>query len=269
MNKPFFAIAGLLIAIGVPSGAMAAPLNETFEAEGIYHGISESGLTGLGYTVSPYTLGTGISATVNGIAQPTAGGTIVIAEPSATIGLGKSIELAARTALVTAPGYSEVGDTEVSAKYKFRDLGETMPAMAIAATVILPTASNVTAADVNNISGRIMVIAGGEVQVTDNAIVGLYFNYSENIIDPGAATQYSYQVADFGLMVPISDDKRLQGMFEAHVPYLKPGVTTMLGGPQKTYRVGLRYAGRFLKLTAGLETGWSSTVLTAGATFEL
>ena len=270
MNKPFFAIAAFLLAFGVSSETLAAEVgDQSYEAEGIYHGISESGLTGLGFTVSPYTLGTGLSASANVIAEATTGGTILITEPSVTLGLGKSIEISARTALVTAPGLSELGDTEISAKYRFRALSETMPSMAIAASVILPTATNASVADVNELSGRLMVIAGGEVQVTDNMIVGMYVNYTETLVDPGSATQYSYQSANVGLMVPISDDKKLQGMFEAYLPTRKPTTTTLLGGSQSHYRLGLRYAGRFLKITGGIETGWVGTTVTGGVTFEL
>ena len=270
MNKPIFAIIAFFLATGVSSNALAASIeNESYEAEGVYHGISESGLTGLGMTVSPYTMGTGISATVNAFGEPTTGGTYLALMPSVTLGVGKNIEFSARTALVTAPGISEVGDIEISAKYKFRSLGETMPAMAIAASAFLPTATNASVADVSATSGKIMVIIGGEAQVTDTAVVGMYLNYSHYIIDPGTATQVTYQITNLGLMIPLSDDQKMQGMLEAYLPTNKPFVTTMIGGVNPHYRIGLRYAGRFLKITAGVETGWVGTAVTGGVTFEL
>jgi len=268
MRKSIFAIASLVFAIGVPLQASAA-LDETYEADSVYRGISESGLTGLGMTISPYTMGTGISATVNVFAEPTTGGTAIITMPSATLGLGRSIELSARTALITAPAVSEVGDTEVSAKYRFRSMSESMPSMAIAVSAILPTASNAAVADVNSVSGSITVIAGGEAQVSETTVVGMYLNYSHYIIDPGTATQATYQIGKLGLMIPISDDQRMQGMLEAYLPTNKPTVTSMLGGTEPHYRIGLRYATRFLKITGGVETGWVGTAVTGGVTFEL
>ena len=270
MNKSIFAIIAFFLASGVSSSALAETMgSESYQAEDVYHGISESGLTGLGMTVSPYTMGTGISASVNVFAEPTTGGTAVITMPSVTLGLGNSVELSARTALVTAPGLSEVGDTEVSAKYRFRAMSESMPSMAIVASAYLPTASNAAVADVSAVSGRIMVVAGGEAQVSDTTVVGMYLNYSHFLIDPGTATQVTYDIANVGLMIPISDDQRLQGMLEAFLPSGKPTVTTMLGGTNPHYRIGLRYATRFLKVTAGVETGWVGAAVTGGVTFEL
>jgi len=270
MNKPIFAITAFLLAFGVSSTAIAAVADESYEVERIERGISESGLTGLTHAISPYTMGTGIAGTVNGGMQPVSGvGNTILLYPSVTIGLGSRLEFSARTVLASAPGFSAVGDTEFSAKYRFRSLGEIMPAMALVTTVILPTANNVGATDVNTASGRIFVVAGGDVQATDNAVVGIYGNVGANFIDPGLATQNNYYTYSLGIMAPISDDNRLHAYIEYNV---NPGKTTntVIGRDWNGHlTLGARYTTKLLKFSAGVETGWSSAVLVAGVTFGL
>ena len=269
MNKPIFAIAGLLALLGLPTNVFAAELgSQSYEAEGIEHGISESGLTGLTHVISPYTMGYGLAATVNGGIQPQAGvGNAIILYPAVTLGLGSRIELSARTALVNTPTVSSaIGDTEFSAKYRFRSLGETMPAMAVVATVILPTANNAASTDVNTASGRIFVVAGGDVQVSDNTVIGIYANVGANFIDPGEATQNNYMSYGLGIMAPISDDNRLHGYIEFNT---NPGKTTntAIGRDWNGHlTLGARYTTKLLKISAGVENGWAGTVLVAGVT---
>ena len=267
MKKSIFAIAALLLASGVSSTALAALGDDAQEAVGLERGISLSGLTGLMHTISPYTSGTGINATVNGLMQPTTTGNQMILQPSVTIGIGQRLEISGRTALVSAPGVSEVGDTEVFVKYKFRSLGEVMPSMALVASVILPTASAGTVADVNTGSGRLFLVAGGDAQVSDNTIVGIYFNAGFNYIDPGLGTQNDYLSYALGVMAPISDDDRLHGYIEFSSNNGKSGLPTPLGGSDGGhFQIGARYTTRLLKITAGVETGWSTPVVYAGVT---
>ena len=266
MKKSIFAIAALLLASGVSSTAMAALGSDSQEVVGLERGISLSGMTGLMHTISPYTSGTGINATLNGLMQPTTTGNQVILQPSATIGIGQRLEISGRTALVSAPGVSEVGDTEIFVKYKFRSLGEVMPAMALVASVILPTASAATAADVNTSSGRLLLVAGGDAQVSDNTIIGVYFNAGFNYIDPGLGTQNDYLTYSLGVMAPISDDNRLHGYIEFNSNQGKSAVTPLGGSDGGHLQIGARYATRLLKITAGVETGWSTPVVYAGVT---
>lgn len=267
MKKSFFAITALLLASGVSFTAMAAVSDESYEAQGIEHGISESGLTGLTHVISPYTIGTGISGTVNAGMQPVAGtGNTVILYPSVTIGLGSRLEFSGRTALINAPGISTNGDTEFSVKYRFRSLGETMPAMALVATAILPTAG-AGAEDVNTASGRIFVVAGGDVQVTDNTIMAIYANFGVNFIDPGEATQNNYNTYGLGIMAPISDDNRLHAYLEYNMNHGKTTNTIIGRDGNGHLTVGARYSTKLLKISVGVEDGWlGSNVIVAGVT---
>lgn len=269
MKKSIFAIAGLLLVFGLPTQVYAADIaNRSYEAEGLEHGISESGLTGLTHVISPYTIGTGIAGTINAGMQPISGtGNTVILYPSVTFGLGSRLELSGRTALINSPALSTNGDTEISIKYRFRSLGEAMPAMALVATAILPTAGG-GAEDVNTASGRVFLVAGGDVQVTENAIIGIYANFGVNWIDPGLATQNNYNTYGLGIMAPLGDNDRFRGYIEYNMNHGKTSNTIIGRDWNGHMTVGVRYVTKLLKVSVGFENGWSgSDVMMGGVTF--
>lgn len=262
MNKSYFAIAGLFMMLGASFGANAE--SRSYEAEGIYRGTAENGLTGLYYTASPYTVSTGLAVGAYGIVQPVAGsGNNIITPVNATLGLGSRIEFSAMTRLVSLPGVAATGDTEAYAKYQFRSLGETMPAMAIAVGGILPTATDPAAADVNTIGGKLIVMMGGDAQLSESAITGIYFNISANFFDPGAATQDNFIGTNFGLMIPISDNQKMQGFVD--IRNITGKVTPTLNyADGTTTLVGLRYAARFMKITGAVEFGGTGSAKVIG-----
>jgi len=269
MRKSIFAIVGVMLYVAAPSAAMAES-NVSYEADDVYRGTSTTGLTGLYHTVSPYTSGTGISATAYGVITPTPGGSTLITPVSANIGLGKGFELSAVTRLYSAPGITATGDTDFYAKYKFRSLRETVPSMALALGVTLPTATNAAAEDVTALSGHVLVIMGGEVNVAEDWVVGLYANFGAHFIDPSAASQNNYSSINLGMMVPISDDQHLQG-FAEYRDNTGKAAATVSGAPGRDYVLGLRFATRFLKITGGIEKGdgAANTTVFGGLTLEI
>jgi len=265
MKKSYFAAAVFLLLV-TPLQSMAA--GESYEAEGLNRGTGDTGLTGLYYTVSPETQGTGITVGAYGIVQPTAAGNNVITPATVTLGLGKNVEVSAVTRLIATPATSGTGDTEVYAKYKFRSLGETMPAMAIAIGAILPTSSAAALQDVNTLGAKFMVIAGGDAQVSEEAVIGIYFNMAANFFDPGQAAQEKFLSANMGFMAPISDDHKLQAFLDIRTISGKT-TPTQNYTDGTSFMLGLRYAARFMNVSAGIEKGNGEARIMGGVSFGI
>jgi len=267
MKKSYFA-AALILLLGLPLQSMAA--EDSYEAEGVYHGTAVNGMTGLYYTTSPYTVGTGISAAAYVEMASTTTTTTLVTPATVTIGLG-NVEFSAATRLYSdsASSVSATGDTEVYAKWKFRSLGESMPAMALAIGGTLPTATNAAARDVNQVGYKLMFIAGGDVQASTDTVIGTYFNLVYNAIDPGQATDEKYLTANFGLMMPISDNNKLQMFIDTRNNTAKSAATIGDGTPGTTLMIGFRYTGRFLKILAGVNTNSTGNKLISGLSFEI
>jgi len=253
MNKSFIAISAILLAVGASSPVYSAELSDqTYQADNVEQGFTTTGLTGLYRTISPYSKGTGISATAYSVLTPASGGSTVVTPLSATIGLGRNVEISGVTRLYSAPGVTATGDTDIYTKFSFRSLGERMPAMALVLGATLPTASNAAAQDVTAASGHIIVSMGGETNVSDNWVVGMYANAGYHLIDPGTGSQNSYTSYSLGVMVPISDNQKLQGYAEIHSVYGKTAATVS-DAPGNEVIFGLRLATRFLKIMGGID----------------
>lgn len=267
MRKTIFAIVGLALILAMPAGAVAASKN-IYEVDEIQRATGENGLTGLYYTASPYTAGTGLSANVHVVASSIAGTFTTVTPASITLGLGDSIEISGASRLYSSGGVTAIGDSEFNFKYSFRSHSEVMPAMALGLGVILPTSNNVAASDVTSLSGKIMMILGGEANVSDTTVVGMYINATAYLIDWGQASQDNYLGFNFGLMAPISDNQRMQGFFEARNIQGKTG-PTLSGDNGYTLMLGLRYATRFLKITGGVEHFGTGGRVITGVALEI
>ena len=113
-----------------------------------------------------------------------------------------------------------------------------------------------------------MFVAGGEAQVSDNVVMGTYFNMTANFIDPGQATQNNYISSNLGFMMPISDNNKLQGFIDSRFVSGKT-TPTISEADGVYYMIGLRYTGRFLKITGGIEEGGAVAKVIAGVTLEI
>jgi len=245
MKKSLFAVIGLLLVLFFPASSKAEPA-AGWVAEGVERGINSSGLTGLFLTNSAYTVGKGrFTLTGNSVSS-----SIVVTPISLTIGLSDTVEIAGTGKLFQSGSTTGSGDSDVYIKWRFKTQGEFSPAMALVAGVTLPSASNAIAQETSNMNTKLMLLASAEARLTETMAIGLYMDL-QGIRTDWATTHY---VANVGMMIPISDNDRLQFITEASVVSgLAAPVLTVSDG--SSVIVGLRYASRSFKLSGGAEMG--------------
>lgn len=245
MKKSLIAVAGLMLAFLLPA-SLKAEQSSGWVAEGVERGINTSGLTGLFLTNSAYTIGKGrFTLSGNSVSS-----SIVLTPVSLTIGLSDTVEIAGTAKLFQAGSNTGSGDSDVYIKWRFKTQGEYSPAMALAAGVTLPSASNAIAQETTTMNTKLMLLASAEARLTETMAIGFYLDL-QGIRTDWAATHY---VGNLGMMIPISDNDRLQFITEASVVSgLAAPVLTVDNG--SSVIVGLRYASRNLKVSGGAEMG--------------
>jgi hypothetical protein len=214
-------VAGLIISLAIgfvviPAGA--AGLGEgRWVADGVYRSTNYRGLTGLFVTDSAYTIGRhNLSMSTGYLTETLSGATINSVPVSITYGTSDDVEFALQGQYISSSiAGSGSGDTQLAWKWRFRRQTEYMPAMAMAVTAIAPGAPGVS--EVTKYGARVNLMASSESQLTDTGYIGLYFDLEADSYDQGTSSQDNFYAGNFGILIPLSDDNRLQAIAEANM----------------------------------------------------
>lgn len=232
----------------------------------IYRWPSMQGLTGLLTMNTADTLGTGgFALSVYGLAEsgsiPADYSTVQI--PAALlIGFSQNIEIGVRAKSVTATGGGRVGrenglgDSELLAKWKFRNANENLPTMALGFGLLFPTGdADKGFAEAENWGGKFMVMASSETAVLENSFLGLYGEGQVVVRDRyfGGTTAFSdtYGVVNVGLTFPISDDNQL--LFTLEYNRVSGRINLTLGESDNILTPSLRYTTKYLNFAVGVQ----------------
>lgn len=240
----------------------AAPAEEL---ELINRPVNTSGLTGLLFTTSPFTvpartIETGVAFLVEKSTRPDYD-LKEFPSISVTAGLSGNAELALKTSYFhrTAPGGAktrEGGDTELSWKWSFQrqDEASLMPALAVLVTGIAPTSDQ----DLNTTGGvvhwgaRFGLSAGREVIWGDH-VIGVFGDAQWAVRDlSDERFRDRYGIVNAGLLFPISKYRNLQMLFEYT---LASGIDRISaqGGDYSGLTYGLRLVGEKFNLSFGAQ----------------
>ncbi len=214
-------MAGLIVFLALGSTATAvsaASLGEgRWVADGVYRSTNYRGLTGLFITDSAYTIGRNtLVLGVGGETEKVSGTTINTVPVTITYGVSDDIEFALAGKYISSSLVGNgMGDTELAWKWRFRKQGEYLPALAMALAVIAPGATGLS--EVSKYGARFNILASSEAALTDTTYIGLYLDVEADSLDPSTSTQDNYYSGNFGILLPISDDSRLQAVAEYNV----------------------------------------------------
>lgn len=267
MNKKLLLVLGLLGSMLLSSGAQAAlSRGGEWEAQGVQRAYNIYGLTGLYYSTSPYGLPFGhFSFSASTISDDVFG---TITPISVGFGLTDRFEIAITGKLVDSGGTTGVGDTDIYAKYRFRTQTQYLPAMAIMVGVTSPTSTFVAANETDVQTTKISLIAGSEARVTETMVIGFYLELQGIFRDSGQPTADRYTNINLGMMMPISDDDKLQLLIDTHTTTGKT-IPTLGESDGSRVAMGIRYNTRLLKYSMGVETGGGGYRFLTTLTIEL
>ena len=233
----------------------ANPGEGKWVADEIFRAANSTGSTGLINMDSAYTIRDGDVSFNVGVASESVGGTDYFHIPvSFVYGLSNRTEVGLATNYINASvGESGFAGAELKIKWRFRNQTEYFPAMAVGVGLMFP-AGPATLNEVTDWGAKLNLLMSSEAAISDTTFIGMY-------VDIGGVSLFgsdNYYTADAGLLVPISDDQKLQGILEFNSvtrranPYLGTGDYTAI-------TPGLRYASESFKLTFGAEARSTST----------
>jgi hypothetical protein len=237
------------------------------DIEVVNHPVNLSGLTGLLFTTSPYTIPpgtveTGISILSENSLRPAY--TITEYPFSATVGVSNNSELALRSSYFTiteGPTGTNVitrktGDIELAYKWDFLPQPEASmrPAVALIVTGIMPTENNADL-KINTVSHwgmRLGIATGTEINWKDHTL-GIY---ADGQVAGQDLTEKSlmdlYEIFNAGLIFPISKYQNLQMFMEYSLVSGKDKIS-LNGGDYTALTYGLRLVSTRFNLTIGTQ----------------
>jgi hypothetical protein len=238
------------------SAYAANPGEGKWVADEVFRASNSSASTGLVHMNSAYTIRDGEMSINLGFASETdsGSGTDYIHVPLAiTYGITDKTEFGLTAKYINASaGPSGMAGGEAKMKWRFRNQSEYLPAMSLAFSLMFP-AGDAALNEVNSWGARLNFLMASEAQITDNSYIGMYVDVGATSINDSATGPDDYLNADFGLLFPISDDKRLQLMLEFNS--ISGRTNTYLGtGDYNAITPGLRYASEGFKLTLGAQS---------------
>jgi len=250
-------LAGFLILItmlGASYRAFAAnPGEGKWVAEEVFRSANIGGMTGLIHMNSAYTVRDGEMQVNVGLTAESVGGVDYQQAPFAiTYGLADNKEFGLVTRYITdSVGNAGIGGAEMKLKWRFRKQTEYLPASSLAFGLIFPTGP-AALNEVTSWGARVNLLFASEASITETGYIGMYMDLGATAIDPGAATAQNYFDNSVGLLFPISDDNRLQLMFEYNS--ITGRAFAYLGSTNYTAITwGIRYASQGFKMTLGAE----------------
>ncbi len=235
------------------------------ELEMVNRPINTSGLTGLLYTTTPYTLAPGIIETgLASISEDSAIPAYKLNEYMYVIaaGIGHDMELSFRSTYFTQQtGTSaiqktrSIGNAEVSYKWNFMPQQEysAKPAVAIMLTAIFPPEDNKSEfTQVKNWGAHIGISAGSEIS-WEERILGIYADASIALHDlSDARYRDRYGCLNAGILLPISKQRNLQLFLEYGFVGGKD-VVNVYGLDYTAISYGLRMVSESVNLTIGTQ----------------
>ena len=245
----------------------ANPGEGKWVADEVFRASNDSASTGLLYMNSAYTIRDGEMSLNTGVSSESVGGTDYTHVPLAiTYGVTDSTEFGLVGKYIDASvGNSGMAGGEVKMKWRFHNQTEYLPAASLALGLMFP-AGEPALNEVTSWGARLNFLLSSEAVLTDTIYIGMYFDLGATTIDGG---NDNYTNLDFGVLFPISDNKRLQLMVEFNSISGRSG--TYLGtGNYTAVTPALRYASEGFKLTFGVQsrdTGTSKATATIGWEF--
>jgi hypothetical protein len=229
--------------------------------------VNVQGLTGLIITNSAYTqprgrMVIGLSAMVEDSTSPD----FSIAQGIATItgGITDRIELGAKVKVIsTNLGSSKqnktgAGDADLLIKWRASSEGESLPAIAFGLAYTLPTGDEAKGLrEVKHEGIRFMVIGSSEKEMPGGYVLGAYIEgqivYVDQVRRP-VTSPYAdkYGVFNFGILLPLTDSRRLQFLVEYH-QVVKKTVLTLYDQNLSAVMPGVRYVTPELNISLGVQ----------------
>jgi hypothetical protein len=225
------------------------------------------GLTGLILTNSAYTQPKGrIVAGLATIAENSSTPDFSIVQGLATVTAGVSdrIELGARAQVVgTNLGSSSTreigfGDTDLLFKWRISSQGDTLPAIALGFVYTMPTGdSSKGLSGVEHEGARLLVIGTSEKEMPGEYFIGVYFEgqlvYNDRLPwQDRKSYSDEYGVVNAGLLFPITNDRKLQGIFEYNT-VVKKDIPSVYEQNYWALMPGLRYVTEQLNVSLGVQ----------------
>lgn len=262
MKRIFGCISIVVFLQASPLSVLAAEPASVGSESPIYHATNTSGLTGLFYTSSAYTVPKGsfeLGSTVLMERSGTPDYSMVQVPINITYGLTDTIELALSTKMVYLNTIGQgVGDTEINAKVLINEpaswrQGFYIPAVAIGAGLILPT-GRTGLDEVNDYGAKAMFMLSSEGRLPNNRYIGTYLDAQVigKDLSSASANRDIYWVVNLGLMMPWQDDRNFQMIGELNMVTGKDTITLGAGG-YTGITLGLRYASDPIKLSTGVQ----------------
>ncbi len=229
--------------------------------------VNVQGLTGLIITNSAFTqpaghIAIGISALGENSNVPNF--SIVQGAATLTVGLTDRVEVGVKGKMIaTNIGSSATreigkGDSDFLIKWRFSSQGEIMPALAFGLAWTFPTADTSKGFSEVEYEGiKLMLIASSEKRILDDSFIGVYFEGQVVLNDQLHRTGASpfadkYGVLNAGLLFPISDNNRLQAVFEYNRVF-KKDIVTLYEQNYSAVTPGLRYVTEHFNLSVGVQ----------------
>ena len=251
------------------SAVFAVEPDDQESALQIPHAQNAGGLTGLIFTNSAYTLAKGKFEIGTGVlmerSRYPAFATLQM-PVNVTYGVSETIELGFGGKSIYMDTVGEgFGDVELKAKWRVFETAKTksggyLPAVAVGASVMLPTATTAELEEVSSWGGKVMLMVTSEGTDPANRYVGTYLDAQYIMRDPGSTSVYSdnYWVVNLGLLLPYQDDNNFQIIGEVS---FVGGNTNFSLDPSYNditkdyvgYTLGLRYASDTIRLTTGVQ----------------
>lgn len=233
------------------------------ELEIINRPVNTSGLTGLFFTTSPFTLPTGtveIGASVLSESSVTPHYTVDEFPLTVTVGIANTMELAVKGSYVRKDDASGLekrgpGDTELSYKWNFRPQMENsvVPGVAMIITGILPTGDREGGLNrVQNWGARFGLATGTEILWRDH-VLGIYADAQMAVQDlSNDLYRDRYTIVNAGMLFPISKQRNLQIFVEYNVVSGKD-VSNIDGLNYSAVTSGLRLVSEKFNLSMGTQ----------------
>jgi hypothetical protein len=225
------------------------------------------GLTGLIITNSAYTqpkgrIVVGLATIAENSKEPDF--SIIQGIVTVTAGITDRIEVGLKAQRVgTNLGSSETreidsGDTDILFKWRISSQGEILPALALGLGCTLPTGNAEKGfQSAEHASARLMVIGTSEQEMPGDYFIGIYFEgqlvYSD--LDQNAEPNpYSekYGVFNAGLLLPLTDSRSLQAIFE-YSTVVKKDIPSVYEQNHSSVMPGLRYVTENFNISLGVQ----------------
>ena len=246
---------------------MISPARAADELEIVNRPVNTSGLTGLLFTTSPYTLTAGMiefGASVLSENSVIPDFTVTEYPVSVTVGMTPESEIALRGSYFnikegptgTSAVGRKTGDVELSYKWNFLPQPEDSrrPTAALIVTGIVPSDNN-SDKKISSISHwglRLGLSAGVEISWRDR-VLGVYADgqmANQDLTE--ARLEDLYGIMNAGLLLPISKNQNLQ-MFIEYSLVTGKDTTTLSGGNFTAFTYGLRLVSAQFNLTFGTQ----------------